>query len=105
MSKIIVILLFLSVAVSGLAQETNAKVSYKNAFDELHQMLKGDLPISFKRAVFLTENAYYNNQLKYEDFTRPISALVSFTKAVAAADGLNYNDKDRQQTYRSGSAT
>lgn len=36
---------------------------YKSAVDEMTEMLNGQKLLSFKRAVFLTENAYYNGQL------------------------------------------
>ena len=35
-----------------------SKESYNFAFNEIHKMLKGESPLDFKRAVFLTENAY-----------------------------------------------
>lgn len=97
MNRIALLLLFASLAHTGLAQNIDSKINYQSAFYELRQMLEGDAPLSFKRAVFITENAYVDNQLKYEDFQKQIDALVSLTKAVAATDGLNYPYKDRQQ--------
>jgi len=103
MNRIALLLLFASLAHTGLAQNIDSKINYQSAFYELRQMLEGDAPLSFKRAVFITENAYVDNQLKYEDFQKQIDALVSLTKAVAATDGLNYPYKDRQQVLLAGS--
>ena len=39
-------------------------------------MLAGDEPISLKKAVFLVENAFFEGQLKYEDYDAHIQRLV-----------------------------
>jgi len=41
------------------------KAAYRSAYEEQSQMLSGQKTVSFKRAVFLTENAYYSNELNY----------------------------------------
>ena len=38
-------------------------------------MLNGHKPIDFKRAVYLTENAYHKGQLNYQSFCNDISAI------------------------------
>jgi len=38
-------------------------------------MLKGESPLDFKRAVFLTENAFYSNSLEYKEFCRKIDDI------------------------------
>ncbi|MFM7857280.1 MAG: hypothetical protein ACKO96_36515, partial [Flammeovirgaceae bacterium] len=38
-------------------------------------MLKGESPLDFKRAVFLTENAYYSNKLDYKEFCQRIDNI------------------------------
>lgn len=48
---------------------------YEPAYQELAKMLDGRYPLSFKRAVFLTENAYLDNRLNFEDFSKQISSL------------------------------
>ncbi|HEY8936270.1 MAG TPA: hypothetical protein VIM65_13650, partial [Cyclobacteriaceae bacterium] len=65
-------------------------------------MLKGETQLSFKRAVFITENAYTENLLSYDDFSFQIDALIKLTKAVAATDGLDYNKSDRNQVLLAG---
>jgi RHS repeat-associated protein len=102
MKKIFLPIVFASLVIQSFGQNIEDKITYGLAFDELHQMLKGEKPLSFKRAVFITENAYVNNQLSYEDFSFQIDALVKLTKAVAATDGLDYTKKDRNQVLLAG---
>jgi len=42
------------------------------AIDELNQMLKGEKPLSFKRAVFLVENAYYEGKISWKEYNNEI---------------------------------
>jgi hypothetical protein len=103
MKRFLTILLFVSLSYHSIGQITDVKTNYELAFDEMHRMLKGETPLSFKRAVFLTENAYLENQISYSEFQKLIDALTSLTKAVAANDGLNYKKRDRQQVLLAGS--
>lgn len=103
MKKLFYILLFIGFAHLSVGQVTDVRTNYELAFDEMNRMLKGETPISFKRAVFLTENAYLENQITYEEFQKAIDALTNLTKAVVAADGLDYNKKDRKQVLLAGS--
>jgi RHS repeat-associated protein len=103
MKKLYYIFLFIGFAHFSFGQITDLRINYELAFDEMHKMLKGEIPISFKRAVFLTENAYLENQLKYEDFVQHIDDLTKLAKAVVATDGLEYNKKDRNQVLLAGS--
>ena len=50
---------------------------YKNAFAEMNQMLQGKKPISFKRAVFLMENAFLGNTWTYEKFNAQIVSITT----------------------------
>lgn len=45
---------------------------YYTAYDEIERMLKGEVPLNLGRAVFLTENAFYENSMNYDDFTQAI---------------------------------
>jgi hypothetical protein len=65
----IILALFLSDSFS------QSKSAYKSAFNEIHKMLKGEFPLDFKRAVFLTENAYYANKLDYKEFCKLIDNI------------------------------
>lgn len=102
MKKLFLLLSLIGLSFYSIGQVEQAKENYNQAFDELNQMLKGEKPLSFKRAVFITENAYVENQLSYEDFQKQIDALVKLTKAVASNDGLIYDKKDRKQVLYAG---
>lgn len=57
------------------AQETTKQTIaelYQTAAKEMTQMLNGQKPLSFKRAVFLSENAYYGGKLNWTEFCNDI---------------------------------
>lgn len=82
------ILVILTVVLNSTAQTDTAKL-YKEAFAEQLQMLKGQKPISFKRAVFLTENAYYKGQLNYQTFCNNITTTGQQLKALIKQRSLD----------------
>ncbi len=63
-------------------------------------MLRGTAPVSLKRAVYLTENAFFDNSLPYQDYLNEIDKLTRLAKVVAASDAplyAKYEGKDRKQ--------
>lgn len=54
---------------------SQSKPSYESSFKEIQEMLKGESRLDFKRAVFLTENAFYSNTLDYKAFCRQIDDI------------------------------
>lgn len=46
--------------------------------------------LSFKKAVFVSENAYYSNQLSYDEFNKYINSLVKISQAYRKANPLNF---------------
>lgn len=69
--------------------------SYHHAFVKIEQMLDGRAALSFKRAVFLSENAYLDNVLTYEEFNKPINQLVYLAKQILNNDDIEYDYPDR----------
>jgi hypothetical protein len=67
------------VSLSVLGGEEH-KEHYQKAFQEQHQMLKGENPVDFKRAVFVTENSYHKGELSYHDFSKEIKETASKLK-------------------------
>lgn len=61
---------------------------YQIAVDEISEMLNGQRPLSFKRAVFLTENAYYNGTLNWEQFCNDIDQIKVVINRMIVAKGL-----------------
>jgi hypothetical protein len=64
------------------------KYLFENAYTEIKQMLDGKKPISFKRAIFLTENAYNEGQLNEKWYNNKIDSIENACKAMIAAKGL-----------------
>ena len=51
---------------------TNIQKHFDIAINEISQMLKREKPLSFKRAVFLVENAYCEGKMSWEDYNNEI---------------------------------
>lgn len=49
---------------------------FRSAYSEMKEMLAGRKPIDLKRAVFLVENAYFENQMDYAQFEKSIRNAV-----------------------------
>jgi hypothetical protein len=55
--------------------KTTTADPYQIAVSEMTEMLNGTKPLSFKRAVFLTENAYYGGKLNWTEFCNDIDQV------------------------------
>lgn len=66
--------------------------NYYNAFDEINSMLKGDTPLNIGRAIFLIENAYYNNAIDYNEYRSSIKSSVDFCNQIIEDEKLDRND-------------
>ncbi|MBS1525301.1 MAG: hypothetical protein JST19_06620 [Bacteroidetes bacterium] len=73
--------------IPAYAQESKS-IAYTNAFNEQLQMLDGLRPIDFKRAVFISEDAYYNNKLSYQGFCTNISNITAQLKIMIKIKGI-----------------
>jgi|GEM_PF-5068809 hypothetical protein len=89
------ILLLLLCSAKGLGQ---GKESYRQAYTRLVQMLEGKDSLDFKKAVFLTENAYFENSLNYDAYNDQITALAKICRRVGdqpkfkdVANNVQYN--------------
>ena len=58
------------------AQTRDSIQIYKDAFAEQLQMLKGEKPLSYKRAIFLTENAFHKGKLDYKIFSQEFNIFL-----------------------------
>jgi len=66
---------------------------YSAALKELNAMLDGTAPMNLKRAIFIVENAFYNNSKSYELFCKKINSLVFICKQVMKQEGKNPNNQ------------
>ncbi len=105
MKKVLFTISFLFVSKFAIGQTDNLKLSaeeqnYEVAFKELRGMLKDSIPMSFKKAVFLTENAYLDNDLSYDAFNNRIQHLVMLCKDMANVATLYYDEKDKNEVAK-----
>lgn len=73
---------------------------YEVAFNELNSMLRGSTPLNFKKAVFIVENTYWDNELNYELFNNQIFELTRLCKAVAKSRRLLYDETDKEKVTK-----
>lgn len=53
------------------------------AVDEISQMLNDEIPVNFKRGVFLIENAFYKGEMDWDKFCSEIDFIVDKLKPIA----------------------
>lgn len=83
-----------------IAVDCHAQHQYDLAFNELKGMLTDSLPISFKRAVFVTENAYLDDQLNFGEFDKHIQLLAGRCLLVSQQSELLYNGRDKENVKK-----
>ena len=81
MQRTFITILFLTFFIAFSFSQTHKQLSiYQASFDEMMSMIKDEKPVDFKRAVFLVENAHYDNTLDYEKFCAEIDKHVENIK-------------------------
>lgn len=85
--KILVLILGFGSLVS-FGQTDKHKELYTKAFNEQLSMLKGEKEIDFKRAVFITENAFHKDSLNYQSFNNEITEIGNKLKNLIKQKGL-----------------
>jgi hypothetical protein len=71
--------------------------NYQKAFNELNDMISGKQEINFKRAVFVTENAYFDNRFSYTEFYKTIDSYEFLCRKLMQSRELLYNEKDKEK--------
>ena len=95
MKKLLLYIISILVQLSVHAQSMTAEDYYISAFNEMSDMLVGRDSLSIKRAVFLSEWAYYEGKLDYKtDFCDEIDRITTFIRSVYAFNKLH--------TYKTG---
>lgn len=72
---------------------TNPRKHYWQAFKEIKSMLD-QKQLDFKKAVFLTENAWFEDSMSYELFDNEIQNLVKLCKQVSLSKNIVYDLSD-----------
>lgn len=70
---------------------------YSNSYSEIEYMLSGKDSVDFKKAVFLTENAYSENKLNKRDFNDIIWLYSSICRGIIASGNIQYPEKDTEK--------
>jgi len=95
---LILFCLSIIVATNSLGQnKEQVKLNYQNAYKELCNMLDGTTEPSFKRAVFIAENTFLNNELDYTTFCKLIDEFEYLIRKVIESKELLYNKEDKKK--------
>jgi hypothetical protein len=78
----------------AFAQNDGSEGLYYGALNEIRSMLQDSIPPDFKRAVFLTENAYLDGELDYSMFCNLIGYHGFIIKSFVQANHLDYQNPD-----------
>ncbi|MBI5538541.1 MAG: hypothetical protein HY951_00645 [Bacteroidia bacterium] len=68
--------------------------SFNSAYQELLDMLEGRKTLDLKRAVFITENAFFGNQMKYEDYKKSIAEMALLIQLKMQQEKLSVSNND-----------
>lgn len=82
------------------AKAQNEQEIYEQAFQKINCMLSETCFASFKEAVFITENAYFSNQLDKEQFEKKILFLSELSKQLVLSRDLIYNLPDKKEVTK-----
>ncbi len=91
--KITFLTIALSISINVLYSQV--KNQYINVFTELQYLIDNESQYRFKRAVFITENVFLDNTVKYSDFCKVINNYKSLVEESKNANILKYNYKDK----------
>ena len=81
----------------------NAQQSYyADAFSEIEAMLSGKTDMNFQEAVFITENAYFDDQLNKSVFDNNIKLYAQICKNIIASGNIIYPGKDVERAAAQG---
>ena len=88
MRKIFLALL-LSICVITYSDAQSIDKHFISAYNEIAEMLDGKVPLSIKRAVFLTEWAYLDGELDYSNYSSQIESTAEAIKQFYIANNLD----------------
>jgi len=73
---------------------------YNDAYAVIDSMLTSKTPLNFKKAVFATENAYFDGLLDDDKINDEIETLVKLINAVSDTNPLVYNESDKDTVVK-----
>lgn len=66
---------------------------YNQAYTDLVKMLDGKTELSLKKAVFITENAFFEDIAKYEGYDKQIKEFIQFCQIKAHQENIDWNNE------------
>lgn len=69
---------------------------YSYTFSNIELMLSGKKDVNFRKAVFLTENAYFDSQLNKDNFDNFIELYSSLCRGIIKSANIDYTEKDKE---------
>lgn len=88
------ILTFLLILLQLNISAQTGKQCYEQSFDDIVSLLNSD-NIDFRTAVFISENAYYEGELKKEDFDNTITYHAFISRGIAQSGDITYTEMDK----------
>lgn len=82
--KRLILILFIGFSLNSFGQK-----HYEKAYSELNSMLDGETELNFSKALFIVENAWYDNKLNYSDFDKQIDSIATLCQKMINKKGLN----------------
>jgi len=99
----IVLFILISLCFQANAQVLSTDTAYQRTYIIISNMLAGAEQLSFKRAVFFTENTYWGNSLSYSGFEKDIEQAVSLIRRWIKANPFRYyHESDSVSVVKSG---
>lgn len=92
----ILFILFVSLSCSSISAQNKERI-YETTYNSVDSMLTGTKPVNFQQAVYLTENAYFDNQLDKTTFDDAIRFNTSICKGIIASGNIQYPEKDKER--------
>ncbi|WP_143091015.1 hypothetical protein [Thermoflexibacter ruber] len=74
--------------------------NYLTAYQYLESSLKREIAPNLKQSVFVVENAYFNNQLSFQEYSSHISLLKGLAISMIANRKLIYEEKDKEKVEK-----
>ena len=91
------IVLFLLTLFGTILQAQTPQSLYYDVFSLIESMLSEKDSLDFKKAVFLTENAYFENNLDEDFFNAFVQFNTSICRGIMASGNLIYPESDREK--------
>ena len=100
MNKYYLIILFLFTFLISHSQNVFTDIYFEKARLEIDSMLSGKKPLDFKKAVSLSENAYFENSVDYSKFDSTIQFYTELIEAYMQSNPLIYKGADYENVAR-----